>query len=100
MLQRFIMRADRTRTTAKLQHAVKLSRTLQVLPGVKYDLVGVCRHNGTTMDSGHYVSIALRGSDWWYFNDAAVPKKLACVDASLACDAWTRNAHVLLYASR
>ena len=48
-------------------------------PSVLYDLVGVVRHRGRSMQAGHYVAHVRepRDSSWWLCDDAHVTPSTA-----------------------
>lgn len=41
---------------------------------VKYDLLAVCNHHGSSPTSGHYTALFLLDGAWWYASDDTVRK--------------------------
>ena len=111
-LKRFNSMEGRTRQTKLNRHVVFPLRGLDLSPYLEdndgstpvddkkktalyYDLVGLIRHHGNGVRSGHYVSYVKRISDdsWWLCDDAAVRQ----VEER---DVLSQQAYVLMYQRR
>jgi ubiquitin C-terminal hydrolase len=67
--QMFVEKID-----TSIEVPTELDLTGLVSHPVKYDLLAVCNHHGSSPNSGHYTAFFLLGGEWWYASDETVRK--------------------------
>jgi hypothetical protein len=66
-----------TGVSEKIDVSVRIENQLwlggtQYVTGIQYDLIGLVRHQGQSIDRGHYIADVKRGDIWWRADDAKI----------------------------